>query len=291
MDPFPCPWQFCTPTPLILLAATFSFPVFSFTASTASGSSSSSEQQAQGAQLLPSATMAPSSLALAPCRRAVRLLIPSPFFFLCLALPLLHGIQSRELGAPMCRPHLLPPMAGPLPLCSAPLPTTAPSVRRPAVALRSTAAPSPPQCRPSSSPHSQRRGHSSPWRPSPSPNQRPPCSPGRSCPFPCRCFTTRTTCMTECPIYAHPFFLLSHGVARRALHFLDAGKKNRRSSPPVHSPLPRRESSLSRLLRSEQHVGMPAGCLLFLRSPVVVVVHPGETATLLVRFRINIIFL
>jgi hypothetical protein len=28
-----------------------------------------------------------------------------------------------------------------------------------------------------------------------------------------------------------------------------------------------------------------------LRSPVVVVIHPGETATLLVRFRINIIFL
>jgi hypothetical protein len=99
--------------------------------------------------------------------------------------------------------------------------------------------------------------------------------------------------LTECPIYAQPFFLLSHGAARRALHFfLDAGKKNRRSSPPVHSPLPRRESSLSRLLRSEQHVGVPAGCLLFfLRSPVVVVVHPGETATLLVRFRIDIIFL
>jgi hypothetical protein len=34
-----------------------------------------------------------------------------------------------------------------------------------------------------------------------------------------------------------------------------------------------------------------AGCLLFLRSPVVVVFHPGETATLLVRFRIDIIFL
>jgi hypothetical protein len=89
-------WKFSIPTPLILLAATFSFPVFSFTASTASGSSSSSEQQAQGAQLLPSATMAPSSLALAPCRRAVRLLIPSPFFFLYPAPPLLHGVQSRE---------------------------------------------------------------------------------------------------------------------------------------------------------------------------------------------------
>jgi hypothetical protein len=164
--------------------------------------------------------------------------------------------------------------------------------RRPTAVLRSVAAPSPPQRRPSSSPHSQRRGHSSPWRPSPSPNQRPPCSPGRRCPFPCRCSTTRTTCLIECPIYAQPFFLLSHGAARRALHFLDAGKKNRRSSPPVHSPLPRRESSLSRLLRSEQHVGVPAGCLLFfLRSPVVVVVHPGETATLLVRFRIDIIFL
>jgi hypothetical protein len=35
------------------------------------------------------------------------------------------------------------------------------------------------------------------------------------------------------------------------------------------------------LLRSEQHAVMPAGGLLFLRSPVVVVVHPGETATLL----------
>jgi hypothetical protein len=66
----PYPWLFCTPTPLILLAATFSFPVFSFTTSTANGYSSSSEQQAQGAQLLPSATMAPSSLALTPYRRA-----------------------------------------------------------------------------------------------------------------------------------------------------------------------------------------------------------------------------
>jgi hypothetical protein len=42
---------------------------------------------------------------------------------------------------------------------------------------------------------------------------------------------------------------------------------------------------------SGQHVVMPAGGLLFLRSPVVVVIHPGETATLLVRFRIDVIFL
>jgi hypothetical protein len=35
-------------------------------------------------------------------------------------------------------------------------------------------------------------------RPSPSPNQRPPCFPGRRCPFPCRCSTTRTTCSTIC---------------------------------------------------------------------------------------------
>jgi hypothetical protein len=34
-----------------------------------------------------------------------------------------------------------------------------------------------------------------------------------------------------------------------------------------------------------------AGILLFLRSPVVVVVHPDETATLLVRFHINVIFI
>jgi hypothetical protein len=40
-----------------------------------------------------------------------------------------------------------------------------------------------------------------------------------------------------------------------------------------------------------QHAVMPAGGLLFLRSPVVVVVHPGETATLLVRFHIDVIFL
>jgi hypothetical protein len=48
---------------------------------------------------------------------------------------------------------------------------------------------------------------------------------------------------------------------------------------------------LAVLLRSEQHAVMPVGGLLFLRSPVVVVVHPGETMTLLVRFRIDIIFL
>jgi hypothetical protein len=33
------------------------------------------------------------------------------------------------------------------------------------------------------------------------------------------------------------------------------------------------------------------GSLLFLRSPNVVVIHPGETVTILVRFRINVIFL
>jgi hypothetical protein len=41
----------------------------------------------------------------------------------------------------------------------------------------------------------------------------------------------------------------------------------------------------------QQHAVMPTGGLLFLRNPIVVVVHPGETAALLVRFRIDIIFL
>ncbi|XP_020407455.1 uncharacterized protein [Zea mays] len=54
-----------------------------------------------GRSVTGSATMAPSSLALAPFRRTGRLLIPSPFFFLCPTLPLLPGIQSRELDAPM----------------------------------------------------------------------------------------------------------------------------------------------------------------------------------------------
>ncbi|PWZ27328.1 hypothetical protein Zm00014a_040365 [Zea mays] len=54
-----------------------------------------------GRSVAGSATMAPSSLALAPSRRTGRLLIPSPFFFLCPALPLLPGIQSRELDAPV----------------------------------------------------------------------------------------------------------------------------------------------------------------------------------------------
>jgi hypothetical protein len=48
---------------------------------------------------------------------------------------------------------------------------------------------------------------------------------------------------------------------------------------------------LAVLLRSEQHAVMPVGGLLFLRSPVVVIVHPGETATLLVRFRIDVVFM
>jgi hypothetical protein len=39
---------------------------------------------------------------------------------------------------------------------------------------------------------------------------------------------------------------------------------------------------LAVLLHSEQHTVMLAGCLLFLRSPNIVVIHPGETATLLV---------
>jgi hypothetical protein len=45
------------------------------------------------------------------------------------------------------------------------------------------------------------------------------------------------------------------------------------------------------VLRSEQQAVMPASGLLFLRSPIVVVVHPGETAVLLVRFRIDVVFM
>jgi hypothetical protein len=114
-------WKFSIPTPLILLATTFSFPVFSFTASTASGSSSSSEQQAQGAQLLLSATMAPSSLALAPCRRAVRLLISSPSSSskqrpsLCSSRPPLLALlipHSRAQGA--SSPPMAPSSLGPI---------------------------------------------------------------------------------------------------------------------------------------------------------------------------------
>jgi hypothetical protein len=48
----------------------------------------------------------------------------------------------------------------------------------------------------------------------------------------------------------------------------NAQQAARCSNPPVHSPLPRRESSLSCLLRSEQHVGIPAGCLLFCAAPL-----------------------
>jgi hypothetical protein len=39
-----------------------------------------------------------------------------------------------------------------------------------------------------------------------------------------------------------------------------------------------------------QHAVMPAGCLLFLRSPNVIAVHPGETATILIWFHIDIFF-
>jgi hypothetical protein len=48
---------------------------------------------------------------------------------------------------------------------------------------------------------------------------------------------------------------------------------------------------LGGVLRSEPHAVVPTGCLLFLRSPVVVVVHPGETTTILIRFRIGVIFI
>jgi hypothetical protein len=75
------------------------------------GSSPSFPLAMARAQLLPSATMAPS-LALAPCRRAVRLLIPSPFFFLCLA-PLFSTafrVGSSSLGRhPLWQPWHLPP--------------------------------------------------------------------------------------------------------------------------------------------------------------------------------------
>jgi hypothetical protein len=48
---------------------------------------------------------------------------------------------------------------------------------------------------------------------------------------------------------------------------------------------------LAVLLRSEQHAVRPVGGLLFLRSLAAAVVRPGETATLLARFRIDVIFL
>jgi hypothetical protein len=143
----PCPWLFCTPTPLILLAATFSFPVFSFTTSTASGSSSSSEQQAQGAQLLPSATMAPSSLVLTPCRRAAgapflppwsprqaaRSLISSPW---CSDLYPMSGFPS-----PWSWPDLCPllAMAPELPTSPSSLPSPWPPPSAPAIFHRSRA--------------------------------------------------------------------------------------------------------------------------------------------------------
>jgi hypothetical protein len=56
--------------------------------------------------------------ALLPGARSLQENRPAPhplplFFFLCPALPLLPGIQSRELDAPVQPPHLLPPMAEP----------------------------------------------------------------------------------------------------------------------------------------------------------------------------------
>jgi hypothetical protein len=57
------------------------------------------------------------------------------------------------------------------------------------------------------------------------------------------------------------------------------------------APTASRAAGLLFWLRSEQHAVMPIGGLLFLRSPVVVVVHPGEATSILVRFRIGIIFL
>jgi hypothetical protein len=43
--------------------------------------------------------------------------------------------------------------------------------------------------------------------------------------------------------------------------------------------------------RSEQHAGMPVGCLLFCAAPTSSSSTPGETATILVRFRIGVVFL
>jgi hypothetical protein len=76
----------------------------------------------------------------------------------------------------------------------------------------------------------------------------------------------------------------------------------RQRAPPLlccRTPLPLPRSLVAQRAPSptcaasctlQQHAVMPAGGLPFLRSPVVIVVHPGETATLLVRFRINVIF-
>jgi hypothetical protein len=48
---------------------------------------------------------------------------------------------------------------------------------------------------------------------------------------------------------------------------------------------------LGGVLRSEPHAVVPIGCLLLLRSPAVVVIHSGETTTILVRSRIDIVLL
>jgi hypothetical protein len=63
------------------------------------------------------------------------------------------------------------------------------------------------------------------------------------------------------------------------------------STKCVAAPTAPRAAGLLFWLRSEQHAVMPVGGLLFLRSPVVVVVHPGEATSILVRFRIGVIFL
>jgi hypothetical protein len=61
---------------------------------------------------------------------------------------------------------------------------------------------------------------------------------------------------------------------------------------PVQKQQPRRlRATRCFVLRSEQHAGMPAGCLLFWAALSSSLFTPGETTSIIVRFRIGIIFL
>jgi hypothetical protein len=72
----------------------------------------------------------------------------------------------------------------------------------------------------------------------------------------------------------------------RPLFFFSAQRRRSKRQQPR-----RLRATRCFVLRSEQHAVMPAGGLLFLRSPIVVVVHPGGTVVLLVRFRIDVVFM
>jgi hypothetical protein len=291
----PCTWLFCTPTPQKFSTAILSSPCLLPRAAAAPPSPAPSlhGEQPPAAVLL---SMAPKPFFLKPAPRPA----PSPTPWARVppysASSHGHGIQSpcaqrpspppsrpprttaSSIGAPL-QPWSPSPSAPPWPSASAP-----PSAPRPShggrralcshllqrAFLFSMARPASSSVRPSllwSSSPSLARDHC-------------PCAAGRrsSLLWPCHPRPSAWTALVE------PLSLLQTSGPHPPALAMVCNEKSRAacSTKCAAAPTAPRATGLLFWLRSEQHAVMPVGGLLFLRSPIVVVVHPGEATSILV---------